>query len=285
MDAARQNALYSLLDDPSPTVQQALREEIARYGEDAWALIKRALHSENESLRRAAEKLCDEVRILDPAAEFTRFIRSYQYELETGCLLLERTVNPALDGGAYSAQLDELANRVRELTVVPCAAIERCRIISRVLFHEYGFRGDAEDFDNPENSCLSRVLERRKGLPITLGIIYLLVAERTGFELEAVCPPQRFMVGCFRQREPIFIDAFERGRMRVASEVLAFLRDHGVSPSTEMLMPTPIGEVLCRCCRNLCRQFNARGETDKARVYADFCEEFDHAYQRHARSE
>ena len=57
---------------------------------------------------------------------------------------------------------------------------EKCRVINRVLFHDYGFRGNHEDYTDPLNSFLDQVLARKKGLPITLGMVYLLVAGRLG---------------------------------------------------------------------------------------------------------
>ena len=65
-----------------------------------------------------------------------------------------------------------------------------CEVINRVLFHEYGFRGARENFENPENSFLHhRVLDRREGLPITLCAIYMLIARRIGFELDHIGTP------------------------------------------------------------------------------------------------
>jgi len=284
LDDTRAEALFALLDDPSPTVQQALAAEIMRYGEEAWALLRRAERSASTERSKAAAKLMDSMGLQNPSATFQRFIRSFQYELETGSLLLERTEDPTLEGNAYTDLLDAMAARVRELTMLPCTPMERCRTLNRVFFHEYGFRGDVEDYYNPANSFLSTVLRRRKGIPISLSILYLLVAERSGFELEPIGLPYRFMVGCFLQRQPFFIDPFEHGTIRSPEEVMHFLRKHGVSPRTEMLMPTPIGEVLCRCCRNLARQYKSIGQEESARTYQEFVEEFEHAYERHARS-
>ena len=80
--------------------------------------------------------------------------------------------------------------------------LEICSVMNRVLFHEYGFRGAGKDFENPQNSFLHRVLERRKGLPITLSVIYILIARRLGFDLEPIGLPGRFMVGCFSDERP-----------------------------------------------------------------------------------
>ena len=77
---------------------------------------------------------------------------------------------------------------------------EYCTIINRVLFHEQGFRGAGKKFENPDNSIVHKVLKSKQGLPITLSLIYILVARRVGLDLEPIGLPGRFMVGCFSER-------------------------------------------------------------------------------------
>ena len=86
--------------------------------------------------------------------------------------------------------MDKLARRTRELLTPPMSPRQICSILNRVLFHEYGFRGAGKDFENPENSFLHRVIERRQGLPITLSVLFILIARRIGLELEPIGLPE-----------------------------------------------------------------------------------------------
>ena len=95
------------------------------------------------------------------------------------------------------------------------SSLEVCKILNRVIFHEFEFRGEKEDFYNPDNSFLGKVLDNRRGIPLTLSVVYLLVADRFGFQLEPVGFPVRFMLGCFEEEVPFYIDPF--------SEALCFL--------------------------------------------------------------
>ena len=119
-------------------------------------------------------------------AEFREFIRAQQYDLESGSVLLSRTVHPQADAEACASTLDAMAARCRELIVEPGTAREKCRVINRVLFHESGFRGNVEDYTDPNNSFLDQVLTRRRGIPVSLSIVYLLVARRLGLLLSDV---------------------------------------------------------------------------------------------------
>ncbi len=216
-------------------------------------------------------------------SEFRGFIRSLNYELETGMLLMCRAVYPNLEVSRFGQELDRIAARCRELMTATLPARDKCKIINRVLFHEYGFRGNVEDYTDPENSFLNRVLETRKGLPISLSILYLLIGERCGVRLQPIGLPGHFVVGCFADEQVFFIDSFDRGRFLTPEELLGYLAGRDLTPSIRTLAPTTVREVLCRCCRNLANHYAEAGLQPLARLFASFVEEFDAALQPRAR--
>ena len=274
----------SLIDDTSPAVRRALLLHFNRLGPSAASFLQTVARGSNRVLARHAAWFLDELKFSDPVAEFRGFIRSLNYELESGALLLARTVSPRLDAGDCCQQLDKIAARCRELIVEPSSAREKCRVLNRVLFHEWGFHGNVENYTDPRNSFLDQVLERRTGIPLSLSIVYLLVAERIGIELEPVGLPGHFIVGCFADDLPFFIDPFDRGVFRDAEEIFELLRANNIKPKASDLAPTPVREVLCRSCRNLVNHYTAAGELDRAKLFARFVEEFEATYEKHAKS-
>lgn len=277
---ARRQALLTLLDDPSPLVRRAVREELLRSGNAAVKFLRRARNEFDGDIRIQADLLLRELFGEDSQNVFRNFIRSTNYELETGMLLLERAVDETVVALTYRQFLDEVSDRCRELLPGAGTAWEKCRTINRVIFGEYGFIGDVEYFYDPQNSLLSKVIERRRGLPLSLSVLYLLVAERCGLQLEPVAMPGRFMVGCFLDKEPFYIDPFEGGVFRDETEIHAMLRAHKIEPDPAYMAPCPVGEVLLRCCRNLVRQFRRYGNEENAGMFADFVAEFEAVYSR-----
>src|SRR5581483_4312030 len=197
LSTAEREALLSLLDDTSPAVRRGLLTRFTQLGAAAAPFLQSVARGSNRVLARYAAWYLDELKFSDPIAEFRGFIRSQNYELETGALLLARTVNPRLDVGDCCAQLDQIAVRCRELIVEPSSAREKCRVLNRVLFHEWGFHGNVEHYTDPRNSLIDQVLDRRTGIPPSLSIVYLLVAERLAIDLEPIGLPGHFIVGCF----------------------------------------------------------------------------------------
>lgn len=272
-------ALVRLLDDPSPTVQGALMAELARLGEPATILLRQIAEEGKPAQAEAAQRILRKLGAEDTRGAFLRFIRSTRYELETGCILLDRTLYPKVEPELICGLLDQIAARVKQLLVKPATPVEQCRVLNRVLFHEYGFRGDQEDFYHPHNCLLHKVIERRRGLPISLAIIYLLVAYRCGINLEPIGLPGRFVVGCFTSGEPFYIDVFEGGAFRSRADLEDFLENFELSPDDSYFMPISTGEVLLRCCRNLVNQFTRAHQMEKARLFASYVQEFESIYQ------
>lgn len=273
--------LLSLLDDTQPSVRKALLAHFAATGPAAVHFLRELAHAPNRVIAWHARWFLEELHFTDPVAEFKTFIRSLNYELETGALLLSRTVFPDIDVGHCCEQLDDIASRCRELIAEPATMREKCRVINRVLFHDCGFHGNLDHYTDPLNSFLPKVLERKKGIPLSLSLVYLLVSGRLGLELEPVGLPGHFVVGCYTEDTPFFIDPFEQGALRSAEDIFAFLRANHVSPKPTDLAPTPVREVLCRNCRNLAHHYAEAHDAEHARLFDGFVEEFESTYERH----
>jgi regulator of sirC expression with transglutaminase-like and TPR domain len=277
-------ALMGLLDDPSPTVRRSLLDYFHSLGAAGESFLRELADGPNRLAAGHARWYLSELKYSDPVSEFRAFIRSLNYELETGMLLLCRTIYPNLEVSRFCQELDRIATRCRELMTTALPAREKCKIINRVLFHELGFRGNIEDYTDPENSFLNRVLETRKGLPISMSVLYLLIAERCGVRLQPVGLPGHFIVGCFRDEQVFFVDAFDRGRFLSPEELLGYLAGRDLSPSIRTLAPTTVREVLCRSCRNLANHYAEAGMQPLSRLFASFVEDFDAALQPRASS-
>ena len=272
-------AIQSLLDDESVIVRDGLIKFFQSVPETGKEFLLGLSQGEDSYLAKHAQNMIQKLGWIDSAGDFFKFIRSLRYELETGWFLLDRTVYPDFETSTYSFFLDKLADRCRELLLQPSSPRMSCEVINRVLFHEYGFRGARENFENPENSFLHRVLDRREGLPITLCAIYILIARRIGFELDPIGTPGRFMVGCFAERHPFYIDCWAGGRLIELDQMQDKL---GILPDEESgvsLLPVTVAETLTRACSNLCRHYASANDVAKKKLFESFVGEFERVHQ------
>ena len=141
-------------------------------------------------------------------AEFAAVARRREPALDELALALAGELRP-VDAAAALDSLDRLGAEVREAADDGGrAGVEACRL---VLGERHGFRGDADDYDSPDNSMLDLVLDRRRGLPILLSVVWIEVARRAGIELRGVGLPGHYVVGAFAGDRPRLVDPFAGG--------------------------------------------------------------------------
>lgn len=170
-------------------------------------------------------------------------------------LEIARDACPGLEFGPYLQRLDQLAARVRLRIPEEAPTQVLLQQINWVLYVEEGFTGnDSNDFD-PNDSYLNEVLDRRTGIPISLGVVYRGVAERLGLPLHGVNLPAHFVLRADRESaEPMFIDPFHGGRLldRDACQTLIASRSGAaVELTEEQFRPMSTAEVVARMLRNL----------------------------------
>jgi regulator of sirC expression with transglutaminase-like and TPR domain len=128
------------------------------------------------------------------------------------------------------------------------------------LFEEMNFRGNTDDYYNPFNSYLPAVLESHQGLPITLSLVYKLVAERIGLRSWGVGMPGHFLAAVEIDGSPMLVDAFAAGRIMTPDEAHARMQDMfgpDVEWNEEMLRPASNRHWLTRMLQNLLNVFGS----------------------------
>ena len=139
--------------------------------------------------------------------------------LARAALTIARTEYPELGFDPYLRRLEELARRVKARLPRVADPGETIAALNHVLFVEEGFRGNRENYYDPRNSFLNQVLDRKLGIPITLALVYMEVARRSGFPLFGVGMPGHFLLKHYdvEGRETL-IDAFDNGAVVTARE-------------------------------------------------------------------
>lgn len=174
--------------------------------------------------------------------------------LAEAALLIAAEEYPQLPASPYLRRLDLLAERVRDRLSDETAPLVLLQELSRVLFQEEGFRGNAEDYYDPRNSFLNDVLDRRLGIPITLSVVYLEVGWRLGLPVVGVNFPGHFLVRYEGEALRILVDPFQGGELRFEDDAQALLdRVYGgsVPLQAEYLRPAGRKDILTRILANL----------------------------------
>jgi regulator of sirC expression with transglutaminase-like and TPR domain len=147
----------------------------------------------------------------DAIQDFARLANRPEEEMELSeaALFIARAEYPALDVQAQLRRLDVLASQAACDPLGP--AISNIQALNELLFDREGFRGNEEDYDDPRNSYLNDVLERKKGIPISLSVVYISLGRRRSLPVFGVGFPGHFLVKYVTGPGEILIDPFRRG--------------------------------------------------------------------------
>ncbi|MBI3941544.1 MAG: transglutaminase family protein [Chloroflexi bacterium] len=191
-----------------------------------------------------------------------------QIDLAYAVLLFALDAFPDLDIPTYVAQLDLLADHVRRNLAADASGREKLGTLNRILFRELNFSGNLENYYDPENSYLNRVLERRMGIPISLSVVYLEVGRRLGMQLVGVGLPGHFVVQSMDESLPLYIDPFGEGAFlsrQDCQDLITRVYGRRVSPEDSWFQPLTKRQILARMLNNLKAIFLQR--QDLARVF------------------
>ncbi len=174
--------------------------------------------------------------------------------LAEAALLIASEEYPNLIITDYLAKLDRFAQEVREHAAAGSSRFDMIDALNKTMFHELGFQGNTEHYYDPRNGYLNQVIDRRKGIPITLSVVYLEVARRAGLEMLPVGLPGHFLVKYAGRAGELFIDPFNGGRVLDESGVSGLLSEvtsGRLKLSSEHLAAVSNKQILTRILANL----------------------------------
>ena len=221
---------------------------------------------------------CDAARILsdvvsDVSHEFAAAIagRDQEVDLFGAAVAIAGLGGHTPDRHRIASQLDLIAEAVREEAGETLDCSRQVNAINHQLFVEGGFHGNRDDYSAPENSYLDRVMDRRTGIPITLSLVYMEVAQRVGLRCDGIGFPGHFLVRCGEPEAAIYVDAFEQGTRLDSEELLARLRSLPLGSATpeSFLAAVTRRQMLQRMLNNLHVAFRSARDMERWHATVD----------------
>ena len=203
---------------------------------------------------------------IDPMQHFQGLAdcQDEQINLAESALAIAATEYYDLDPGPWIEALDRLAARVH--AGPEFSALTNIAAINQVLFEQENFCGNREEYDDPRNSFLNDVLDRKKGIPITLSLIYTEVARRKGLPITGVGFPGHFLVKHPGPPAEIVIDPYNQGTILSHADCSALLKD-GFGPEAELkpeyFASATKKQILARMLNNLKGSYYRRNNYTK----------------------
>ena len=265
--------LIYLIDDRDEFVREQVREQLIKVGEDAIPFLEVTARTENLKIKSIASEIIQAIipkQLLRQFEQLAQSSPSGHWSLEKGVILLQKFGYPDEETDSLSQSLDLLAKEVSTLIEDNQSPEQIIQILTRYLFFEKGFEGNKIDFFETDNTYFSRVLDRRKGIPITLTALCVFLGQRIGLPIVGVGLPGRYIAKYESLTQPIYFDPFNEGRVLSQEDCASLTEQMGYHFEEHYLIAATSRETLTRMMNNLIVIYNKNSEPEKARCLSDF---------------
>jgi regulator of sirC expression with transglutaminase-like and TPR domain len=265
--------LIYLIDDRDEFVREQVREQLIKVGEDAIPFLEVTARTENLKIKSIASEIIQAIipkQLLRQFEQLAQSSPSGHWSLEKGVILLQKFGYPDEETDSLSQSLDLLAQEVSTLIEDSQSPEQIIQILTHYLFFEKGFEGNKIDFFETDNTYFSRVLDRRKGIPITLTALCVFLGQRIGLPIVGVGLPGRYIAKYESLTQPIYFDPFNEGRVLSQEDCASLTEQMGYHFKEHYLIAATSRETLTRMMNNLIVIYNKNSESEKVRCLSDF---------------
>ena len=244
------DAITRLFRDDDPETVGLVKEQLVLRGESAIEELRDLVNADSAIVAAHAQDVLHAIAGKRASSELESLLRHQEdIPLDKACWLIAEALLPWVDCDEFRRMLDEWGGELRRrLKKTPIHdSAESVATLITYLHDELGFDGNIENYYNHENSLLPCVMENRRGLPLTLTLLYIFVAERAGISVQGVNLPGHFIARCGE----IYFDPFHQGRILSIADCADILARQQIELSDEHLENPGTRQIVARLLANL----------------------------------
>ena len=258
-------ALVSLLDDDDQQIISHVEGKILSLGKDIIPLLEDQW--ENSFSPVTQSRIEDLIHTLQFRLLQDRLIHWKESESDNllkGMWVIATYLYPDLEYEKLQEEIEQIYYEAWLEQKDEMHPYDQIRSLNNVLFHKLKFRGNTRNFHSPTNSMINSVLETKKGNPISLSVIYTLVAQKLNIPIYGVNLPNMFIVTYKSSLvTQFYVNPFNKGIIFTREDVDAYVNELHLSSSTEFYDPCSNIDIIKRVLRNLTNSFEKLGDHSK----------------------
>jgi regulator of sirC expression with transglutaminase-like and TPR domain len=266
MDEKEIKALISLLDDEDKQVASHVEEKIRSLGKQAIPYLEKEWEASfNPSLQSRIEEIIHDLQYDLLKERLVAWYNGDSKDLLEGMWIVATVQYPDLEMEKLKQELEQIYYETWLEFRADLHPMDQIKVLNSVLFNKLKFGANTKNFHSPGNSMINIVLETRKGNPITLCVIYMLVAQKLKLPVHGVNLPNLFILTYKdTQNTPFYINAFNRGLIFTRQDIENYIHELHLVPQPSFFEPCENVEIIRRALRNLIMSFEKMGEHAKA---------------------
>jgi regulator of sirC expression with transglutaminase-like and TPR domain len=265
LEAKEIKALVSLLDDDDSEIITHVEEKIISLGDVMIPFLETEWEvnfSQNPQIQQRIEDLIHTLQISAVKNRLIEWKEKEQNNLLKGLWIIATYQYPDLDYRKIKKDVDKIYYEAWLSHRTYASPFDQVRNLNQIIFHKMNF-SSSQDMTSISNSMVNIVMESRKGSPIALATIYMLVANRLKMPIYGVNLPNLFVLTYKSDETQFYINAFNKGAVFSKSDIDSYLEKIKLDPHDRFYQPCTHLEIIKRVLRNLILAFEEHGEAEK----------------------
>ncbi len=283
-------ALVNLIDDPDENIFEHVRDQLIGHGTQAIPFLESSWENDDFGLvfQLRIESLIHDIQFSNIKNDLKAWIISPQKDLLEGTIIISRYQYPNIEEQVVKDEVQAIRKAIWLEINEGQTALEKVRIFNKVFYGEYGFTGNSKDYHSPENSYIYKVLERKKGNPLTLCILYSVIAQSLDMPIYGINLPNHFVLSYLDENNTFaainkeskygslfYINAFAKGGIFDEAEIDEFLKGLNKPKLREYYEPCSNSAIITRMLTNLIASFQQTGSSEKVKELIELRELFE----------
>lgn len=265
MEEKELKALVSLLDDDDKQIASHVEERILSIGTGVIPFLEKEWENNfNPTVQQRIENLIHTLQYELVKERLKDWYAGKEQDLLTGMWIVATYQYPDLDLEKLKQELEQIYYETWLEFRPDLYPFDQVKVINSVLFNKLKFGSNTKNFHSPGNSMINVVLETHRGNPITLCVIYMLVAQKLKLPVQGVNLPNLFILTYKDDNNQFYINAFNRGLIFSRQDIENYIHELHLVPQGSFFEPCNNLEIIKRVLRNLIMSFEKMGEHAKA---------------------
>lgn len=265
MEDKELRALVSLLDDEDAEVLGHVEEKIISFGDAIIPYLEEQWeNSFNPNVQKRIEDIIHTLQFDSLKKRLSDWYETENPDLLEGMWLIATYQYPDLTLEALRKQLEQIYYEAWLEFKPDVHPFDQVKLLNSVIFGKLKFGANTKNFHAPANSMINIVLESKKGNPISLCVIYLLVAQKLKLPVYGVNLPSLFILTYKSQDMQFYINAFNRGLIFSKQDIDNYIAQLKLEANDIFYQPCSNTDIIRRMFRNLIVSFDKLGDNDKA---------------------
>ncbi len=273
-------ALINLLDDPDEEIVSHVQNQIRSIGLTVIPFLESAWENQDISQIHQVriEQITHEIQFSSIKVELENWIKSKEFDLIEAWIILSKWQYPGIDELTIRTKIDLIRQDVWMEINDKQTAFEKVKILNKIFYTRYLFKGDHKNYHSPLNSFINTVLETKHGNPLSLSILYSTIAQSLHIPIYGVNLPNHFILAYMDENRVnqlignntnsgvfFYINAFSDGSILYENDIRKFLSDLKLPEEKGFFEPCSHTTIIQRILINLISSYQSLGKLEKVK--------------------